>query len=53
MRKDMILNCAIDKIDYKNSHNFLKLKDIYVGAENCAFLSCPDNKITKEQEVFF
>jgi len=53
IRRDMILNCAIDKIDYKNPHNFLKLEDIYVGAENCAFLSCPDNKIIKKQEVFF
>lgn len=53
IRRDLILNCAIEKIDYKNPHNFLKLEDIYVGAENSAFLSRPDNGITKEQEVFF
>lgn len=52
IRRDLILNCAIEKIDYKNVHNFLKLEDIYVGAENCAFLSFPDNGITKEQEDF-
>lgn len=53
IRRDLILNCAIEKIDYKNPHNFVKLEDIYVGAENSAFLLCPDNRITKEKEVFF
>jgi len=52
IRRNLILNCAIEQIDYKNPYNFLKLKDIYVGAENCAFLLQSDNGITKEQEVF-
>jgi len=47
------LNCAIEKIDYKNPHNIFKLEDIYVVAENCAFLLRPDNGIIKQQEVFF
>lgn len=53
IRRDLIINCVIEKIDYKNPYNFLKLEDIYVGAENCAFLSRSDNGITKEQQIFF